>query len=179
MRVAIGYQFPVQLCDRVAASFPSFEELFEIGITAFGSRAWLLFGKRTAPQPAGNGRVANAYLLGDGGLREALLTQGYHLLVLSQAVLSFGLTQRNALWKRMRWLFRLRRFHVAVWQEIDGLMALQVDKDRPKSTTPSERKVINPKLSNPSNRGGWKRHHAAQNGHPRSLDPQSISSTRS
>ncbi len=102
MGVAIGYQFSVQQRDRVDALFPSLEELGEIGINAGGSRAWLLFGKRAAPQPAGNGRVADPYLLGDSGLREPLLTQGYHLLVVSQALLSFGLTERNALCKRMR-----------------------------------------------------------------------------
>ena len=61
-----------------------------------------MFGKRAAAQPAGIGGVANAYLLGEGGLRDALLTQGDHLLVVSQAVLSFGRTPRGALWKRMR-----------------------------------------------------------------------------
>jgi hypothetical protein len=46
--------------------------------------------------------VADPYLLSDGGLRETELTEGYYLLVLSQALLSFCLTQHNILWKHIR-----------------------------------------------------------------------------
>jgi hypothetical protein len=67
------------------------------------------------------------------------------------------------------------RFHVSVRQEIDHLVTLQVDKDGPKSTAPSNRKVVNPKLRNLSNRSYWKRHHPAENGHPGRLYPKPIS----
>jgi hypothetical protein len=101
MGVAIGYEFSVQLRDSVAASFPLFDELGEMGITAFGSRAGLLFGKRATPQPARNGSMTDPYFFSDGGLREPLLAEGYHVLVLSQALLSFGLTERNVLWEHI------------------------------------------------------------------------------
>jgi hypothetical protein len=93
MGVAICYEFSVQLRDRVAASFPLFDELGEMGINAGGSRVGLLFRKRATPQPARNGSMTDPYLFSDGGLRETELTEGYHLLVLSQALLSFCLTR--------------------------------------------------------------------------------------
>jgi len=102
MGVAIGYEFPVQFRDRVAASFPSFDELGKMWINAGLSRAGFLFWKRAIPQPAGNGSVADPYLLGNGGLRETELTEGYYLLVLSQTLLSFCLTQHNILWEHIR-----------------------------------------------------------------------------
>jgi hypothetical protein len=52
MRVAIGYEFPVQLRNGVAAGFPSFDKLGQMWINAGGSRARLLFWKRAIPQPA-------------------------------------------------------------------------------------------------------------------------------
>jgi hypothetical protein len=54
--------------------------------------------------------MADPNVLSDGSLREALFAQGDDLLLLSQAVLSSGLTECNALWKRMWWLFVLRCF---------------------------------------------------------------------
>jgi hypothetical protein len=210
----MSYQFPVQLRDRVEALVPVFDELGQMGINAGRSRARLLFWKGAMSQPARNGSVADPYLVSDGGLPEALLAEGYHVLVSSQALLSFCLPQHTALWKRMQGLFRVRwfqrggpdgcdlttptsgkmtgqdplqgrakifdqmepigtldrlgstcscrrsiipstisthqfqfpvgchprgsRFHVSVGQKIDSLVALQVDKDRPTSTTPSE-----------------------------------------
>src|SRR5215831_16673876 len=52
--------------------------------------------------------MPNSYLLGDGGLREALLAECYDLLVVSQALLSFCLTECNALRQHMRRLLPLR-----------------------------------------------------------------------
>jgi hypothetical protein len=52
MRISFGYQFPVQLRDRVETLFPSFDELRKIGINAGGSRTRLLFWKGSMAQPA-------------------------------------------------------------------------------------------------------------------------------
>ena len=106
MRVPIGYQFPVQLRNSGTASFPSFDEVGQMGINAGGSRARLLFGKRAIAQPARNGCVTDPYMFSDGGLREPLLAEGYHVLVLSLALLPFCLTERNTLWKHFRWFPR-------------------------------------------------------------------------
>ena len=46
--------------------------------------------------------MTDPYVFSDGGLRETELTEGYHLLVLSQELLSFCLTQRNVLWEHIR-----------------------------------------------------------------------------
>jgi hypothetical protein len=78
----MGDQSAVQLCDRVTASIPLFDELGEIRINAGRSRARLLFWKGTMPQPARNSGMTNPYLFSNGRLRETLLAQGHDLLVL-------------------------------------------------------------------------------------------------
>ncbi len=94
MRVPISDQFPVYLRDSAEALFPSLEELRKRGIDAGGSRTGLLFRKGATPQPARNGSVTDPDLGSDGRLREALLAQGDHLLVVSQTLLSFCLYSR-------------------------------------------------------------------------------------
>src|SRR5215475_7581107 len=108
LRVPIGHQFPVQLRDRGKALFPSFDELRKIGINTSGARAGLLFRKCAMAQPARNSRMTDPYLPSNSGLREPLLTQGDHLLILSQARLSFCPTHHNVLRKHLWRFLRLQ-----------------------------------------------------------------------
>src|SRR6266851_1934810 len=70
--VATGYQFPMQLSDIVATSFPSSGEMRQVWIKTGHTLPRLLFGKRGTFQPARDGGMADPHLVGNGRLREAL-----------------------------------------------------------------------------------------------------------
>ena len=57
------------------------------------ARARVLFWKGPYREPTGNSGASHPDLLGDGCLQEPLLTEGHHLLVVSQALFSLGWTQ--------------------------------------------------------------------------------------
>jgi hypothetical protein len=96
--VSCGDQFPVELGDIVAISFPPLCNLFEVGIEPHLPLRWFLFRKGAIAQPARDRCMAYPHLRGDGGLREAKLAQGHHLLVLGQALFSLGLALLGVFW---------------------------------------------------------------------------------
>ncbi len=67
-------QFPMQLSDIMTARFPSLSEVGQVRINRHLSSARLLFGKCLTPQPTRGDGMANANLLSNGCLREALFT---------------------------------------------------------------------------------------------------------
>jgi len=68
MCVATGHQFPIQLSDIVAASFPAFIEKGQVWIKQHLSWARFLFGEHATAQPARDRGMGDSYLIGDSGL---------------------------------------------------------------------------------------------------------------
>lgn len=107
--VSCGDQFPMELSDIVATPFPPLCHLFEVRIEPRLPLEWFLFRKGALAQPARDRCMAYPHLGGDGGLREAQLAQGHHLLILGQALFSLGLALLCVFWTLFRRSFAKRR----------------------------------------------------------------------